>query len=42
MLPGLSKPEKRSWKTFSGYRKVNFRKKHILTIFCVIFQKKLT
>ena len=41
MLPSLSKAEKRSGKTsFRFCQKVNFRKKNILAVFRMIFQKK--
>ena len=43
MLTSLSKAEKRSWKIFFLFRschKFNFRKKHILAVFRIIFQKK--
>ena len=41
MFPSLSKAEKRSGKTFFRFcHKVNFRKKNILAVFRMIFQKK--
>ena len=41
MFPSLSKAEKRSGKTFFRFcHKVNFRKKNILVVFRMIFQKK--